>query len=222
MSETTLQTESRATEQVLTATDVKKSTSAMDQYKLGKIYYDKNDLAAAAKFFQKCLEDSTTQTDTYKQLKILGFLIRISSECLDDSNARSLITKTEILLGQLTIANGPFGAEYYYYVGSLHNYKGEFLEAAESLLVACRKAKEENEPDLLTKCLLSIAINSFNMNAFEKALAYLDELNEILRIVDKSYLRGSMHLYQGRCHLALKDYDKALTFCSKSNEKLLE
>jgi len=53
-------------------------------------------------------------------------------------------------------------------------------------------------------------------------LSSLNELSEVLKIVEKSYLRGSMYVYLGRCHLALQEYEKAISYFTRANEHLLD
>ena len=49
-------------------------------YQLGKLHYDKSDLDAAEENFLKSLKCAERPRDIFSIFKILGFLIRISSE----------------------------------------------------------------------------------------------------------------------------------------------
>ena len=53
-------------------------------YQLGKIYYDKADLNKAEENFLKAIKCTEKPRDTFSIFKILGFLIRIASEKLED------------------------------------------------------------------------------------------------------------------------------------------
>ena len=189
-------------------------------YQLGKLYYDKADLFEAQVNFVHSIKFADFPKDTFTAFKTLGFLIRISSEKLEDEAAKKYIADAEKLIEFLANDLGNLSSDYFYNIGILHNYKGEFDKAGESFLFAKNKSKMSNEPELLAKSLLALAINEYNMNRLEKALDYLNELEELLKIVNKSYLKGSMYFYAAKIYSRLEDFDKALNYYSMANKVL--
>ena len=162
-------------------------------YQLAKVFYDKSDLIEAEKNFLAALKYTETPGDIFSMLKILGFLIRIASEKLEDEKAVSYITQAEELIEQLTNVLGSLNSEYFYNLGLIKNYSGSFSEAKENFLIAYKKSKEENEPELLAKCLLALAILFYNNREFKTSLDYLAQLEELLKILNKTYLQGAMY-----------------------------
>ena len=53
-------------------------------YRLAKIHYDKSDLDLAEQYFLSAYKVAERPGDTYTMFKILGFLLRIASEKLED------------------------------------------------------------------------------------------------------------------------------------------
>lgn len=191
-------------------------------YNLGKLHYDKSDLYQAEEFFIKAYQCTERPRDIFSIFKILGFLIRIASEKLEDDKANTYIAEAEKMVDDLTRALGSLNAEYFYNIGTLSTYKGDFEEARMNYELAYKKSKEENEPDLLAKTLLALAVNAFNRKDFDLSLDYLNQLGQLLKIINKNYLSGAMYLYSAKVFTELEEYDKALKFFSLANEALQE
>ena len=191
-------------------------------YQLAKIFYDKSDLIQAEKNFLSALKYSETPGDIFSMLKILGFLIRIASEKLVDEKAISYISQAEELIQQLTNVLGSLNSEYFYNLGLIKNYSGCFSEAKENFLIAYKKSKEENEPELLAKCLLGLAILFYNNREFKTSLDYLGQLDELLKILNKTYLQGAMYHFYSKIYLEENEFDKSLQFFSMANKSLQE
>ena len=104
----------------------------------------------------------------------------------------------------------------------INTYKGDFAEARTNYEFAYKKSKEENEPELLAKTLLALAQNSHNLSESEKALDYLNQLNQLLKIIKKNYLSGAMFLLSAKVFTELEMYDKALEHLTLANKSLHE
>lgn len=191
-------------------------------YQLAKVFYDKSDLIEAEKNFLAALKYTETPGDIFSMLKILGFLIRIASEKLEDEKAVSYITQAEELIEQLTNVLGSLNSEYFYNLGLIKNYSGSFSEAKENFLIAYKKSKEENEPELLAKCLLALAILFYNNREFKTSLDYLAQLEELLKILNKTYLQGAMYHFYAKIYLEENEFDKSLEYFSLANKSLQE
>lgn len=191
-------------------------------YDLAKVHYDKSDMNLAEKNFLESLKYAERPRDNFAMMKTYGFLIRIASERLENEKADTYISKVNELIDELGKKLGTLNAEYFYNVGILNNYLGNFNEAKENFLLTYRKSKEENEPEILAKCLFSLATNRFHEKDYDLALEYLYQLDELLQIINKTYLSGSMYLLRGRINIELGRYDKALTFLSKATKNLQE
>lgn len=189
-------------------------------YHLAKVYYDKADLENAEKYFIKALKFTERPRDTFTIFKILGFLIRIASERLETEKAEVYIKQTEDLVAEMTSFLGSLNAEYFYNVGIVKNYSGDFEAAKENFEICFRKSKEENEPDLLAKCLLALAINGYNRKDYDYSLVYLQKLEQLLKIIKKKYLLGAMYLFSAKVYHELDQFDKALAEFSLSNKTL--
>jgi len=189
-------------------------------YKLAKIHYDKSDLLMAEGYFIKALNCCALPTDIFAIFKILGFLIRISSERQETVAAEKYIGEAEVYVEKLTSILGSLNGEYFYNVGIVKNYRGLFLESKENFELAYRKALEENEVDLQAKTLLALANNSYGQKNYAQALIYLKQLDQLLDIVEKDYLKGSMYLFWGRICLEQEEYDDALRYLDKAILKL--
>jgi tetratricopeptide (TPR) repeat protein len=205
----------RPSEQAYTKYEVGKSF-----YQLAKVYYDKSDLDEAEKYFEQALACSETPRDVFSILKIYGFLIRIASEKLEDHKAQKYIQKAEEAVEELTSVLGSLNSEYFYNLGIVKNYAGDFEAAKENFEIAHKRSKEENETDTLAKCLLALATNSYNRNMFEESLSYLSQLNQLLKIIKKDYLYGAMFLYSAKVYTALNQFDNALRHFKLANETL--
>lgn len=189
-------------------------------YNLGKIYYDKADLDLAQDYFLRALKVLESPRDDFFMLKTLGFLIRIASEKLEDDTAKLYIDQTEEVLNDLTTALGSLNSDYFYHLGLLHTYRGNFKEAKGNFNLAYKKSKEENEPELLAKALLSLANNSFVQKDYDASLLYLNQLDELLKIIKKAYIAGSMHFLDAKVHMELGLYDRALASLQKASAHL--
>ncbi len=189
-------------------------------YQLAKVYYDKSDLDEAEKYFEMALNCTEQPRDIFSVLKIYGFLIRISSEKLEDHKAQKYIQKAEGLVEDLTSVLGSLNSEYFYNLGIVKNYAGDFQAAKENFEIALKCSKEENETDILAKCLLALATNSYNRSRFEESLEYLSQLNQLLNIVKKNYLYGAMFLYSAKVYTELNQFDNALRHFKLANETL--
>ncbi len=189
-------------------------------YQLAKVHYDKADLQQAEEYFVKSLQCAETPRDTFSIFKILGFLIRIASEKLEDDKAQYYITQSESLVEDLSTLLGSLSAEYFYNVGIIKNYSGNFDEARSNFELCYKRSKEENEPELLSKCLLALAINCYNKRDFEGALDYLGQLGQLLKIIKKSYLSGAMYLFSAKIYLELDMHENALKYFKLANQTL--
>jgi len=210
-----LDEEMRPTEKAYTQYEVGKSF-----YQLAKVYYDKSDLDEAEKYFEMALNCSESPRDIFSILKIYGFLIRIASEKLEDHKAQKYISLADALVEDLTSVLGSLTSEYFYNLGIVKNYAGDFQGAKENFEIALKRSKEENETDILAKCLLALATNSYNRSMFEESLEYLFQLNQLLNIVKKNYLYGAMFLYSAKVYTELSQFDNALRHFKLANETL--
>lgn len=191
-------------------------------YQLGKLHYDKSDLINGEANFLKAYSCAELPRDAFSVLKILGFLIRISSERQDDEKGAYYIKKAEKVAENLTGILGCLNSEYFYNVGIVKNYSGKFDEAKENFELAYKRSKEENEPELLSKCLLALATNSYNRKDYELSLEYLTQLNQLLKIINKNYLQGAMFLFAAKVYTELDLHEKALQNYKSANETLQE
>ena len=73
-----------------------------------------------------------------------------------------------------------------------------------------KKSQEENEPELVSKSLFSLA-TFFNLGEFKESLLFLSQLTELLLILKKDYLKGSMHILHARINTELNNFKEALT-----------
>ena len=199
---------------------VTKTAVARSYYQLGKIYYDKADLVGAEESFVKALTFADPIVDGYSVLKTYGFLIRIASEKLEDAKAQKYISESEKLMDALSRALPTLSAEFFYNLGVVKNYNGNFEEAKTNFELAYKKSNEENEPELLSKCLLSLATNAFYRKDLELSLRYLDQLNDLLKIIKKFYLSGAMYTYYAKIFIEMNENDKALNYYKLANEYL--
>jgi tetratricopeptide (TPR) repeat protein len=191
-------------------------------YLLAKVLYDKSDLIEAEKNFIKALEFTQTPVDCYSILKIYGFLIRIASEKLENEKAQLYIQKAKELVNNLSTKLGSLGSEYFYNLGIIENYSGNFSQAKENFLMSYKKSKEENEPEILSKCLLALAILYYNGKNYKTAIEYLVQLDELLKIINKTYLRGSMYYYLGKIYIEIEEYELAQKNLQMANKTLQE
>lgn len=179
-------------------------------YRLAKIFYDKADFEKAEEHFLEALKKTEMPQDSFVIFKIYGFLIRIYSESLNEKEANKYIQLSSDLVEQTVAALPSLNAEYFYNVAVVNTYRGEFAEAQKNFGQAYRKAQTENEPELMAKSLYAMATNAYQMKSFSDALVHLNQLNELLNILKKGYLKGSMHLLWGNVLRELGEYAAAL------------
>ena len=200
--------------------EINSSDIGRSYYQLAKVYYDKADLDKAEESFIKALTYTTTIEDGFSILKTYGFLIRLASEKLEDTKAQKYILESEKLMEVLSRNLPTLTAEFFYNLGVVKIYGGNFEEARSNFELAYKKSSEENEPELLSKCLLSLATNAFYRKDFELSLKYLDQLNDLLKIIKKFYLTGAMFTYYAKIFLELNENEKALNYYKLANEYL--
>ncbi|MEX1099160.1 MAG: tetratricopeptide repeat protein, partial [Bacteriovoracaceae bacterium] len=179
-------------------------------YRLGKVYYDKADLESAEDYFLKALDKTVYPKDAFAMFKCYGFLIRIYSENEREEEADRFIDLAYELVDRFGQDLGTLSAEYFYNVGMVYTYKGEFEKALENFKLAYQKAQTENEPELIAKSLYSTATASYHLKRHKEAMNYLSQLNELLEILRKGYLKGSMHLLYGNLHKDMGNFSESL------------
>lgn len=179
-------------------------------YRLAKIFYDKADFEEAETYFLQALDSTQQPEDSFVTFKIYGFLIRIYSEGLNETEAEKYIKLSSDILNQLVASMPYITAEYFYNLGVVSNYKGDFSEAQKNYQQAYRKAQMENEPELMAKSLYAMATNSYNLKNFPDTLVHLNQLNELLNILKKGFLKGSMHHLWANALREVGDYPEAL------------
>ncbi|NDG54184.1 MAG: hypothetical protein EBY39_14360, partial [Flavobacteriia bacterium] len=199
-------------------------TLGQGYYRLAKVYYDKADLKNAEEYFLRALDKTVYPRDAFAMLKIYGFLIRIYSESLMEDEAGRYIDLAEQLVDKFSSDLGTLSSEFFYNVGMVYTYKGEFQKALENFRLSYQKAQTENEPELIAKALYSIATACYHLQKHNESLNYLEQLNELLKILKKGYLKGSMHMLYGniyrdlgKAQLANKNYDQAINLLQDKN-----
>jgi tetratricopeptide (TPR) repeat protein len=180
-------------------------------YRLAKIFYDKADFEKAEEHFISALSRTELPQDAFVVFKIYGFLIRIYSESLNEKEANKYIQLSSDLLDQTVATLPSLNAEYFYNAAVVNTYRGEFSEAQKNFAQAYRKAQIENEPELMAKSLYAMATNAYQMKNFTDAIVHLNQLNELLNILKKGYLKGSMHLLWGNALRESGEYSSSLT-----------
>lgn len=186
-------------------------------YQLAKVHYDKADLQKAEALFVKSLEYAKLPRDFFFVFKTYGFLIRIASERLDSAKAQELINLSQKLFDENETQLGSLNAEYFLSLGVLSNYKGNKEESLHILEKTKDLAKKENSPEVLAKALYSLGSIYFHHRDYEKALDVLGELKQLLQIINKAYLRGSMNLLYGQVYSAMNDFPMASFYYKKAN-----
>lgn len=189
-------------------------------YQLGKLHYDKADLNKAEVNFLKAIDCAECPQDNFRVLKILSFLIRIAAEKLEDTKATQYIAQSERLVEELQANLGSLNAEFFYYSGLIKSYKNDFDGAFTDLEMSYNRSKEENDPDLHSKCLLALANNTFNRGDIDLAVDYMGQLDNLLKIINKEYLGGSMHMTYGKILLAKGDIEGSLKHFKLANTTL--
>ena len=190
-------------------------------YSLAKIYYDKADLILAEECFKKALENTKEGRDIFLKFKILGFLIRIAFEQMKKDDVTSYITQSEELLEHTSKNLGSLSAEYFYNCGILKTYKSEHRESEKFLELALNKAKKENDYELQAKCLYALAKTKFHLIEYDEALDHLNFLTQLLAVINKSYLCGTMYLLTANLHLELERLDSAEKYFKLASEHLM-
>ena len=204
----------------LGASQLDKREVGMAYYNLAKLYYDKSDLDQAYDYFSKAFECAIRPKDLFSMLKMTGFLIRIGSEMLDDVVAEKHITIASGLIEELSDVLGSLSSEYFYHLGVVKNYLGDSSGAKENFILSLKKSREENEPELLSKCLLALAVAEYNLKNYELALDYMKQLNELLSILNKNYMYGALHYHSAKIYTELGQYAQALESYNKANQFL--
>jgi len=178
-------------------------------YRMAKVYYDKADLESAEKYFLKALDKTIYPRDSFAMFKCYGFLIRIYSEMLQEEEAQKYILEAEKLVELFQKDLGTLNSHYFYNVGMVATYKGQFEAALENFILSYQKAQKENEPELIAKGLYAMANASFNLEKYKEALNYLNQLDELLKILKKGYLKGSMYMLYGNIYKELEKYENS-------------
>lgn len=186
-------------------------------YRLAKLYYDKSDLGKAFNLFNEALDCCDLPRDCFVVFKIYGFLIRISSESLRNDQANIYIERAQKLVDDMSVNLPTLTSEFFYNSGVVKNYRSDFVGAKKDFEIALSLAVKESEPDLQAKVLLSIANNNYNLGLVGEAIGQLKQLEELLHIVNKNYLKGAMYLFwskilleQDNCHESLEKINKAI------------
>ncbi len=178
-------------------------------YRLGKLFYDKADLESAEEHFLKALQKTIYPRDAFAMFKCYGFLIRIYSENLKEKEAQEFIEKAEDLVSKFQNDMGSLTSHFFFNVGMVSTYKGNFNDALENYTLSYQKAQKENEPELMAKGLYAIANATYNLGRYSEALNYLHQLKELLNILKKGYLKGSMYMLYGNIYKELGKYSEA-------------
>jgi tetratricopeptide (TPR) repeat protein len=189
-------------------------------YRLAKVFYDKADFEKAEELFLAALNKTELPQDSFVIFKIYGFLIRIYSESLNELEANKYINLSQKVLDQIVATLPSLTGDYFYNLAVVNTYKGEFPEAHKNFQQSYRKAQIENEPELMAKSLHALATNAYQMQSHTEALTYLRQLNDLLDILKKGYLRGSMHLLWGNVLREMGDLSGALIQYDSSMKQL--
>lgn len=179
-------------------------------YQSAKTFYDKADLTKAYQLFEESLRLTKFPQDGYVAMKIFGFLIKISSEKKHEHLVTKWLKESSKYMELFGKEIGSLNSEYLFNQGILKGYLQDHLDASKVLEFAYQKAVEENDSQILSKILLARAYNSFNLNDFKASLKHLERLEEVLHIINKSYLKGAMYLFWARLLTRLERYENAL------------
>jgi tetratricopeptide (TPR) repeat protein len=183
-------------------------------YRLAKIYYDKADLLKAEESFLKSLAYSSS-TGISSQgssflFKIYGFLIRMASEQQHQFKVDDYIARLETILSDHYSWEHLTEAEALYQMATLFTYKSHFIKAREYFLKATQRSKEQNTPEILAKSLYAIALSFYQVKDYTQSLHYLDQLQDVLAILSKSYLAATMHLLFANIYSDMGEFDLSL------------
>ena len=179
-------------------------------YKSAKTFYDKADLTKAYSMFESSLALTNFPEDGFVALKIYGFLIKISSERQHEHLVSKWLDEANKYLDLFGKDMGSLNAEFLFNQGILRGYLEDHEGASKILKLAYQKASQENDTQVLSKILLARAYNAFNLEDFKSAQKYLLQLEEVLHIINKTYLKGAMYLFWGRLLAHLNKFDEAL------------
>ena len=191
-------------------------------YKSAKTFYDKADLSKAYELFEESLALTRFPQDGYVAMKIFGFLIKISSEKKLEHLVSKWLRESSSYIEKFGKEMGSLNSEYLFNQGILKGYLEEHVEASKILEFAYQKSIEENDSQILSKILLARAYNAFNLNDFRSAQKHLERLEEVLHIINKSYLKGAMYLFWARLLTRQEKYDEALQKLDLASRQLQE
>tara|TARA_B100000925_G_C22000182_1_gene470862 strand:- start:822 stop:2075 length:1254 start_codon:yes stop_codon:yes gene_type:complete len=191
-------------------------------YKSAKTFYDKADLSKAYELFEESLALTKFPQDGYVALKIFGFLIKISSEKKLEHLVSKWLRESSSYIEKFGKEMGSLNSEYLFNQGILKGYLEEHNEASKILEFAYQKSIEENDSQILSKILLARAYNAFNLNDFRSAQKHLERLEEVLHIINKSYLKGAMYLFWARLLTRQEKYEEALKKLDLASRQLQE
>lgn len=190
-------------------------------YKLAKVYYDKSELDKAEFYFLKALAACEFPEDSFAMLKITGFLIRVYSELMKlDDTERSIKLSQTLIQSAFSSMEWTLKPEYLFYLGANFTYQGDFEEANKNFELAIKKAQESNEPEIVAKSFLYLSQNLSQLGKLEESYTYLAKLEQLLSILNKGYLKGSMYLQYGNICLSKGDAAKAIENFKKSLNEL--
>ncbi|MBF0314882.1 MAG: tetratricopeptide repeat protein [Oligoflexia bacterium] len=197
------------------------ASEANTNYRLGKIHHDKADLLTAEKYFLKSVEEWRYPEDIFFSFKVLGFLVRIAAELLDQEKTEKYISLSEKFLERVR-RDYPrqLTAEFYYNDGIISSYRTNLQDAINTFTLAANKAREENSPEVLAKAMHALALSYFNRGEYEKSLQYLDDLRAILEILHKGYLTGTMYYLYGNIYAEVGQYKKSIESYQAANDVL--
>ncbi len=187
-------------------------------YSIAKVLYDKAELISSKFFFKQALECAKMPQDISRIFKIIGFLIRIASETLKAQEAKELVEQAEQLLERYSTEVPSLPNEYFYNLGIVKHYKGEFDKALGEYNYSCTKAKANEDFQLGSKCLLVNALAYYKKSEFGKSLESLQKLDKMLKGITKDYILGSMHFYTGKIYYKQNQFDKALDSFTKASK----
>lgn len=197
-----------------------KKVTGQAHYRLAKIYYDKADIVKAEEFFLKALDQCELPQDAFAIMKIAGFLIRIYSESLKKEEAQNFIDISKTVLEVIVSRHEILKAEYFFHLATTNMYVGNFEESMKNFQLAYKRAQEENEPELVAKSLYSLARSSYNEKDYKQALKLLNQLDQLLAILNKGYLKGSVNLLYGQIYNQMGEYNIAIDYLKKSLKDL--
>ena len=189
-------------------------------YHLGKVHYDKSNLTKAKNYFEQALLHCKEGQEFFFEFKILGFLIRISSEQLDDKSIKQYVDRSAFITEKACNELGTLGSETLYNMGLVKVYQEKFEESFENLQLAVRKSKEDNLLEVLAKSHYVLATGYYQTREFEKALAHLGYLGDTLSILQKTYLEGAMNFLYGNIYSELGNYNTSLDYYSQATKAL--